>query len=285
MDGLDLRTINGVYVGDAKYSKIYLGSKMVYPNIHYIDNGTSFYDIDTATLVINSMMTNTAYAIDQSNEITAHNDVINAIDIDWNDANIGSLRSINSTGDLLKIIDEIAEGINDLGGSSFDWEHSDLVYVTDSLTNIPIGQHPRYIYLTGDISTNYINPSSSRYYGRTNTDGILEWDIKSGYGTPEDEWYVKMLAITRMYKWNDATQQYENWIPTELVNSHYEAIYSIKYRINEKAMAIQIGRNYRFEFTPFNRDPGTVYELYMEYVGPDGVTYRSDFDIKVFRNL
>ena len=291
MNGLDLRTIGGIYVGDTKYSEVYLGDQLIYPHTRYIDNGTSFYDIDTETLALGSMMSTIRYNVDANDEISSSLPVINAIDIDWNDPNIGTIRNIRTSGDLLKIIDDIAEGINELGGSSFDWEHSDIVYVTDSITNIPIGQHPRYVYVTGSIPTNYVYPNSPYYFGRSNTEGILEWDaevIPDGSSVPQ-ECYIYAPALTRMYKWNTTTQEYENWIPMTKWNSstqEYDAEYDLKYRVNgTTAYGIWSVKDNNKQRALYFTEAGDVYEYYIEYIGPDGVTYRSDFDIKVFRNL
>ena len=70
---------------------------------NFTENNVQYTSINTDSIVINKKIAATTYQVDQSNNITFHKPIINAIDIDWNNANITGLdNSIKTTSDLIK---------------------------------------------------------------------------------------------------------------------------------------------------------------------------------------
>lgn len=85
----------------------------------YKDGNVTFSGIRDTTLIAGQKVVKAPYAVNDSNEIRTDLDsitasmVINAIDIDWNDATINgiSYKSIRTSADLLNLIKEIYDKI------------------------------------------------------------------------------------------------------------------------------------------------------------------------------
>lgn len=77
--------------------------------MNFIDSGVTFKDILNAGLITGGpKIAKGKYKKDSNNNIIANMPVVNAIDIDWNNASVeGLLNNINTTGDLIKTIADI----------------------------------------------------------------------------------------------------------------------------------------------------------------------------------
>ena len=87
----------------------------------YYDNNTQieFDNVDKNLLAVGSKISAAKY-ITNGDEITGHLPIINAIDIDWNDAYVNEyIKNINTTGDLLSVFrilfNQYRELYNELG--------------------------------------------------------------------------------------------------------------------------------------------------------------------------
>ena len=69
----------------------------------YIDNNVIFTNIDQVSITTGQKIAGSKYKYDEKGNIKAPRPVINAIDIDWNNASIEGT-TINSTGDLINFI-------------------------------------------------------------------------------------------------------------------------------------------------------------------------------------
>lgn len=95
----------------------------------YEQNGIKFKKVNPAIIPIGAQVGAAKYVIDEDNKITKAIPVINAIDINWNEAQIDSETTIKTTGDLLHYIN-----IN--GGTKGDDGRSAYEVYTDSLKTI-----------------------------------------------------------------------------------------------------------------------------------------------------
>ena len=71
---------------------------------HITQNNIYFGDVDTATLAVGSKVSATKYQVDENGLITGHLPIINAIDIDWDAAEMTDGTVIDTTGQLLNYI-------------------------------------------------------------------------------------------------------------------------------------------------------------------------------------
>ena len=68
------------------------------------ENNVKFSEITNDNIVVNKKIAATNYQIDENDNITFHKPIINAIDIDWNNATINNIGPIKTTSDLLNVI-------------------------------------------------------------------------------------------------------------------------------------------------------------------------------------
>ena len=71
---------------------------------HITQNNIYFGDVDTATLAVGSKVSAAKYQVDENGLITGHLPIINAIDIDWDAAEMTDGTVIDTTGQLLNYI-------------------------------------------------------------------------------------------------------------------------------------------------------------------------------------
>ena len=79
----------------------------------YIDNNIIFTDIDQTYLNAGQKVSGGEYKYDAEGNIISPRPIINAIDIDWNNASIEDT-TVSTTGDLINLIHTNKKNIADL---------------------------------------------------------------------------------------------------------------------------------------------------------------------------
>lgn len=105
----------------------------------YIDGDVEFTGIKNTNVRVGQKISAAAYGVDENGNITSNRPIINAIDIDWNNANADELeKPIKTTADLINEIVRTKRSINNIQipKSIYDLSGGTRVLTIDNFENI-----------------------------------------------------------------------------------------------------------------------------------------------------
>ena len=134
------------------------------------------------------------YILDSSNNIVKASEIINSIDIDWNSAYMPNFgKTINTTGDLIKAIDDISANFRILQESEYayltSYDKNTLYFVTANYTLVekPVSQ-------------------SITYDGQQHSLESTESYTVTGSGGADRGTYTFIVTLNDGYMWDDKTR-------------------------------------------------------------------------------
>jgi len=147
----------------------------------YIDNGIEFSDIIEPNLMTGQMIKNRNYVKDD-NIISYTNPVINAIDINWNNAYLSSIgKHINTTGDVLSEVDAANTRISYIENLIETGQISPGGIDIDKAAGIPIYSKDYIEELGDNLPESYISIPSPSEMDDKIADPIQYEDTGNGY--------------------------------------------------------------------------------------------------------
>jgi len=180
--------------------------------MNFIDNGVTFKDILNAGIITGGpKIAKGKYKKDANNNITGNMPVVNAIDIDWNKAEIPGIDDpITSTGQLLSLIGELKQMIGDSGSidPSILSNYATIAQLQELSAKVDANAEHTFEYHLTHVTANSNNVTSMK-----GADTVtLRFTASTGYFLPES---VTVVGATFVYNKNNGTIIISN--PTESV--------------------------------------------------------------------